>query len=698
MKLFNIWTEEATNSVASFLLFSFMGVQYNEEGKKGIALTKKVWMILALVVMVMITGCSKEPKPEDAMADYVAKWQEGKYEEMYELLSAESKKEMTKEEFVKKYETIFSGIGASNVAVEVTDEKNEDTNEYGYKVKMDTVLGEHTYTHKAKLVKEGEKSEIKWLVEWNPSLIFPEMANGDKVNVNVKKAVRGQIYDRNNEGLAVNQQAYELGVVPGKLGSDVEAAKNNVAKLFNMSLEDVNAKLNQKWVKEDSFVPFMIMPLDASVETYIQTPGIKANTVTVRTYPKKEAAAHVVGYVGEITKEELDENKGKGYAIGDKVGKTGLEQLAEEQLRGKSGGTIQIIGEDKKVKATLLERKAEAGEDLRLTIDGNMQEAIYKEVQNEASSSAAMHPTTGEVLALVSSPAYDPNQLIRGATKAYQEGLAKDTRKPFVNRFAQRYVPGSVFKPITAAIALDAGKLDPNEEVAISGEKWTKDSSWGSDSVTRVSPVSSVNLYKALVYSDNIYFAQKALGIGTETFEANAKKFGFGEELDFEYGMQQSQLSNDGIKNEKQLADTAYGQGEVLMTTLHVALTYTPYVNEGNIPKPVLFQTSEKGVWKKDVVSVDARNVIQKGLVGVVHDSEGTGKAAKIEGLDIAGKTGTAELKKSANEDGKENSFFVGYSTKKPNVLVSMMIEDTKGKAGSNPTPKVKNILQQFAK
>jgi penicillin-binding protein 3 len=654
-------------------------------------------MALGLVLLMIASGCGKEPKPEDALADYLAKWEEGKYEEMYDFLSAGTKESISKEDFVTKYEKIFSGVEASNVKVQPTDEKNEETNEYGYEVKMDTVVGEYKYKHTAKLVKEGEKSEAKWLVEWNPSLIFPKMTDGDTVSVKSDKAVRGQIYDRNNEGLAVNEKAYELGVVPGKLGSDLEAAKNNVAKLFNMSVEDVQKKLDQKWVKEDSFVPFMIIPLGESVETYIQTPGVKANTVTVRTYPLKEATAHVVGYVGEITKEELDEKKGKGYTAADTIGKAGLEQLAEEKLRGQNGGKIQIVGADKKVKETLIERKAQPGEDLRLTIDGKMQAAIYKEVQNDASSTAAVHPTTGEVLALVSSPAYDPNKLLRGSRKAYQEMLAKDERKPFFNRFAHAYVPGSVFKPITSAIALDAGKLDPNEEVAISGLKWTKDSSWGSDAVTRVSNVSNVNLHKALVYSDNIYFAQKALELGTETFETEAKKFGFGEKLDFEYGIETSQLSNEGIKNEKQLADTAYGQGEVLMTTLHLALTYTPYVNEGNIPKPVLFQSSEKGTWKTDVVSANARNVIQKGLLGVVNESEGTGKAAKVEGLDIAGKTGTAELKKSANEDGKENSFFVGYSVTKPNVLVSMMIEDTKTSKVS-PTGKVKNVLQQFVK
>ncbi|GGE76282.1 penicillin-binding transpeptidase domain-containing protein [Priestia taiwanensis] len=654
---------------------------------------KKLVMVVGFVLMLLVTGCGKEAKPEDAMADYLAKWEEGKYEDMYALLSSDAQGKISKDEFVTKYEKIFSGVGASNIKIQATDDKNEEKNEYGYEVKMDTVVGEYSYKHSAKLVKEGEKKEAKWLVEWSPSLIFPEMADGDTISVKSEKAVRGQIYDRNNKELAVNQEAYELGLVPGKVGSDL----TNVAKLFNMSVEDVQKKLDQKWVKEDSFVPFMIIPLGESVDTYIQTPGVKANTVKVRTYPLEEAAAHVVGYIGDITKEELEKNAGKGYVATDTIGKAGLEQLAEEKLRGQNGGKIQIVGADKKVKHTLIERKAQPGEDLHLTLDGQMQSAIYKEVQNDASSTTAMHPTTGEVLALVSSPAYDPNKLLRGSRKVYQEELAKDERKPFFNRFAHAYVPGSVFKPITSAIALDAGKLDPNKEVAISGYKWTKGSSWGSDAVTRVSDISSVNLHKALVYSDNIYFAQKALELGTETFETEAKKFGFGEEFDFEYGIEASQLANDGIKNEKQLADTAYGQGEVLMTTLHLALTYTPYVNEGNIPKPVLFQNTEKGTWKTDVVSADARNVIQKGLLGVVNESEGTGKAAKVEGLNIAGKTGTAELKKSANEDGKENSLFVGYSVTKPNVLVSMMIEDTKGKNVS-PTVKVKNVLQQFAK
>ncbi|MGR6012426.1 penicillin-binding transpeptidase domain-containing protein [Bacillus paranthracis] len=157
------------------------------------------------------------------------------------------------------------------------------------------------------------------------------------------------------------------------------------------------------------------------------------------------------------------------------------------------------------------------------------------------------------------------------------------------NRFTQLSVPGSVFKPITAAIGLETKTIDPKEELKIEGLKWTKDSSWGNYYVTRVKDANPIDFDKAMKYSDNIYFAQEALKIGKDKFMSEAKKFGFDEKLPIEYGFPASKIANDSIKNDIQMADTGYGQGQVLMTPLHLALTYAPIVNEGKHTFPIYY-------------------------------------------------------------------------------------------------------------
>ena len=225
-------------------------------------------------------------------------------------------------------------------------------------------------------------------------------------------------------------------------------------------------------------------------------------------------------------------------------------------------------------------------------------------MKTEAGSSAAVNPKTGETIALVSSPAYNPNIIVRGASKAQREAWSNDSKLPMTNRFTQAFVPGSVFKTITGAIGLETNTINPKEEFKIQGLKWTKDSSWGNYYVTRVKDASPIDFDKAMKYSDNIYFAQQALKIGKDQYVNELKKYGFHEKLLIEYEFPISIIARDGIRNDIQLADTGYGQGQVLMTPLHLALTYAPIVNEGNIPSPHLLKEAKvAGNWKENVVS-----------------------------------------------------------------------------------------------
>ncbi|PHB16598.1 MecA protein [Bacillus pseudomycoides] len=616
---------------------------------------------------------------------------------MYDQLSKHAKESISKKEFTEKNEKIYEGIGVENLKIKrekVSKDKTE-SEVILFTVSMDTAGGEISFSHEATLVKEKDGDKKSWKINWTPDFIFPGMKKNYKVRLQTEQGKRGEIYDRNGKGLVVNGKATEVGIIPEKLGDTGTQTKETIAQLLNMSIEEVDQKLTAKWIKPDSYVPIGILPEGRTQSDYISLEGVSSRPIKVRTYPLGEAAAHLTGYIGEVNAEELKLLQKKGYQADDLVGKTGLEKVLENKLRGEKGGRVFMEDENGKEIKNLAKTEARDGENVTLTIDASIQEKIYNEMKNEAGSSAAINPKTGETIALVSSPAYNPNIIVRGASKAQREVWNNDLKNPMINRFTQAVVPGSVFKTITGAIGLEAKVINPTEEFKIEGLKWTKDSSWGNYYVTRVKDASPIDFDKAMKYSDNIYFAQKALKIGKDQYESMLKKFGFHEKLPIEYEFPISIMAKDGIKNDIQLADTGYGQGQVLMTPLHLALTYAPIVNEGNIPSPHLIQKEVKN-WKENVISKESQRILKSALIKVINDPDGAGKIARIDDMTLAGKTGTAELKESKEADGKELGWFAAFDANAPDMIITMMIEDVKGRGGSNvPGEKIKHIFQK---
>ncbi|MFD3448740.1 penicillin-binding transpeptidase domain-containing protein [Microbacteriaceae bacterium 4G12] len=663
---------------------------------------KKWWGALFLCLSLLLVSCNKEEQPDQAFDTYIKAWNENKFDTMYEQLSTDAKQSISKEDFMKRYQNIYSGIDVKNLKVEKVKKKDDKKSEKNdatvpYHVSMDTVGGKITFDYQAKLVKEKAGDKEKWKVDWNTTLIFPKLGKDERVRSQDFPAKRGEIYDRNGTGLATNGNALELGITPGKLGDTAQQTKGTIAKLLGSSIEEIDKKLTQPWVKPDQFVPIAIIPEGVSKEDYASLPGVTTKTKPVRTYPLGEAAAHLTGYMGKVNAEELKTLEKKGYKADDPVGKTGLEKVFEDTLRGENGGRVYITDAKGKEVAQLAKKEAKDGQNITLTIDSNLQAKIYKEMNGEAGSSAAVDPKTGETLALVSSPSYNPNAIIKGASKAQWDAWNNDPKKPMNNRFTQAYAPGSVFKPVTGAIGLETKTIDPKEAIKIDGLKWAKDQSWGDYYVTRVKDASPIDFEKAMIYSDNIYFAQSALKIGKDKFTEQAKKFGIGEKLPIEYPFSTSQIAKDGMKNDIQLADTGYGQGQTLMTSLHVALSYAPIVNEGNIPSPHLVK-DEKQVkaWKEKVMSKETGDTLKNALTKVINDPEGTGKVAKLDNVTLAGKTGTAELKESKDATGKELGWFVAFDANSPNMIIAMMIENVEGRGGSSiPAEKVKHVFQK---
>ncbi len=658
-------------------------------------------LILFIGLIVLLAACSEKPKPETTFERYMKAWEQQDFQKMYSLLTDESQKNITEKDFVERYAKIYSDIEAENLKVtyqlpeEEQDYEEEDTPQFDFHVKMDTMAGPLEINHKASLAFEEQEDSERWSMKWNPEMIFPGMKEGYAIKPVVLKPVRGEIFDTNGEKLAENGKVQEVGLVPAWMKEDREEVKKKLSELLDISVEEINAQLDQSWVKEDSYVPLAIIPADDEVRIDAIRPmnGTRFVAKDSRVYPLKESFAHLIGYVGEITAEELEKYKGKRYTPHDYVGKKGLELILEDDLRGELGGEILIVDSDKTNQAILATKEPVNGKDFTLTIDASVQSLLYNQMYKEAGAAAALNPMTGEVLALVSTPAFNPNDLVHtNSTKKYQD----NPLIPLRNRFTKTYAPGSTFKPITAAIGLKTDAIDPAEEKAIpANNQWKKDS-WGNYYVTRVkSPETQINLQDALVYSDNIYFAMAMLDIGADAFLQESKGFGFDEKIPFPYYIEPSSLTNeDNFQNEVQLVDTSYGQGQVEMSALHLGLSYTPFITKGKLMKPILFADEVKSqTWKENIISEETANTITQALIQVIEHPNGSGKEAKINGLQLAGKTGTAELKASKEEKGKENGWFVAWNTENPSLLVSMMIEDVQN-GSKDVTPKVKAVFE----
>ena len=640
--------------------------------------------------------------PEELLVEYMSHIPEQEYEEMYAMLNIEASRNISQDDFVKRNSAIYEGIEVDNMEIEVTA-YDEERKAVTYQTSFDTVAGNISFENEAIFL----KGEDGYKLAWDDSLIFPELGSTDKVKISTTQANRGGILDRNGRVLAGKGVASSVGIVPGKL-EDRDEAIQQIAELLEIESEVIEKKLSAKWVKEDSFVSIKTIPKVAEIELMkieqdeevlkenerqeklLEIPGVMISDTEVREYPLGEAAAHLVGYVQSVTAEDLENHAGEGYTANSVMGKSGMEGLFEKELKGQNGCDIYIVDSDGNKKAELASIFVQDGKDIQLTIDADLQRSLYAQFKEDKSCSVAMNPYTGEVLALVSTPSYDNNDFIMGLSNEQWTALNEDENKPMYNRFRQVWCPGSTFKPIIAAIGLESEAIDPMEDYGNEGLSWQKDSSWGSYCVTTLHTYEPVILENALIYSDNIYFAKAALKIGTEEMESSLTELGFNEEIPFDIKMAKSQYSNtENIETEIQLADSGYGQGQVLVNPLHMACIYSAFCNEGNIIKPYLVYQAEATVtfWMPRAFSKETANQVLEGTKKVVNDSHGTGYAAHRDDIVLAGKTGTAEIKASKDDtSGTELGWFAIYSTEETvehPILIISMVEDVKGRGGS---------------
>ena len=650
---------------------------------------KKLILIIIILIISSIGGYyfykKNNNKPEDILNEYISKINNEKYDEMYQLLDEESKQKISEEDFISRNKKIYQGIDMSNMKIEIKNiQKSGSKRTITYTTKMDASGGELTFDNKVTL-----SNENGYKINWSSNIIFPELEDTDKVRVSTTKPVRGRILDRNEKELAGEGTASSIGIVPGKLSENKEEDINKIAEILGTTADAINKKLQAGWVTDESFVPIKTISSNETEikDKLLQIKGVKISSAKVRAYSLGEAAAQLTGYVQTITKEELEKNE--GYTSTSLIGKTGLEQKYEDRLKGKNGVEIYIEDKDGKRKKTLIKQDKVDGEDIKLTIDSNLQENLYEELKNDEGLFVVMNPKTGEILALVSTPSYDVNKMVLGVSTDEWNEMSNNDKTPMLARYSQKYCPGSTFKPITGAIGLSTNSLSADETFSYSGLSWQKDASWGTYNITTLTAYNGAkNLKNALIHSDNIYFAQAALKIGNKNMTSGLDKLKFNEDIDFDLNLAKSQYSNnDKIEKETLLADTGYGQGQILVNPVHMASIYSAFYNDGNMIKPYLEykEQSEPTILVENAFTKDAANEIKDDLIQVVENPEGTAKDMKINGITVAGKTGTAELKSSKDEKADTIGWFDCFTLNNDNPYLFIgMVEKANTNGGSH--------------
>ncbi|MBR2215133.1 MAG: penicillin-binding protein 2 [Selenomonadaceae bacterium] len=541
---------------------------------------------------------------------------------------------------------------------------------------------------------------------------YAHLADGNRIRIIPSMAPRGTFFDRNGQLLVENRPGFTVSLLPlsAKIPDDVVT---RVAELLKVPKEDIEKKIaahigfDPIRVKQD-VTEDIVTIIEEQKEKY---PGVVIEVQPIRNYLLMEEGAHTFGYVSEISEDELERRKGEGYRSGDIIGKFGLEKIYDSELRGENGGEqVEVDVAGKPVQRLGLKPPV-PGNDLVLTIDKNLQEATERAVDDQlklinahGAAAVVMNPQTGEVLALVSRPAFNPNLFAHGISTKDWNAINNNPYHPMDNKaITGEYAPGSTFKIVTGTAALTEGVISPTDKIFDAGYHWIIPKSNAAGEA-----LGWIDFTEAMAHSDNVYFYEMGNRLGIDRLEKYARMFGLGEitGIDLPY-------ESDGlVANRKykwkvfeddwylsETFDAAIGQGFNLVTPLQAAMVMGEIAANGKRYKPHLVNriVSPEGKTIKEFqpellselqVPANVIQLVQNGL----HEVTKVGTAAGVFAgfpLDIAGKTGTAE-----NSQGRDHGWFVAYGPfNNPTVVVAVVVEQG-GYGSQSAVPIGRKILE----
>jgi penicillin-binding protein 2 len=550
-----------------------------------------------------------------------------------------------------------------------------------------------------------------WYLQVLEGARFRDMSEKNRIRVRPVAAPRGILFDRNGLALVDNRPAFTLSLIPREM-EDRDTVLARLAVMLKIPLAELQDSLTR--VPADSLRPVRIRR-DLSLEdvakveeSKLDLPGVVVEVEPTRVYPTNTFAAHLLGYVREVSDEQM---KGGRYRRGDMIGQTGLERLLDDHLRGRDGGErIEVDALGRPVQ--LMQREEpRPGAQVITTVDRRVQETAERAMAGKAGSVVVMDPRSGDILALVSGPAYGLDTFAGNLDRDAWARLIKDPAHPLLNRALQaQYPPGSVFKMVVVAAGLQEGTLNPMDRVYCNGAFDYGGRTWKD---WKAGGHGHLDLRGAIMQSCDIFFYQYGLKVGPDAITRYAKAFGLGASTGIDLASERAGLvptpagrkERGRVWHSGETLNISIGQGALLVTPMQVARLTSAIANGGILWKPRLIQKVERpdgtlayAETSKMTGQVDLSPVIwaylRHAMSGVVNEG-GTGAAARLPGLEIAGKTGTAQtIANSKSEKGQDHAWFAAFApANDPQVVVVVLVEGG-GHGGSVAAPIARQIFQ----
>ena len=533
-------------------------------------------------------------------------------------------------------------------------------------------------------------------------------AESNRIRIIPKQPERGNIFDRNGKLLASTRYPRSVYLWPmAHTKPSWSVVGPRLAKILDTPQTDIETILEQSAVNPSSLIRIARNLNEAQVtglkEYENELPGVEINTEAVRYYPHGQELAHILGYTREITAEQLGKKKAEGYRLGDVMGQMGVEKAYEKLLRGEWGGQqVEVDGRGRPLRV-LGSKQAKAGNDLRLTIDLDMQIAAEKALGKRNGAIVAINPKNGSILAMVSHPTFDPNIFSKQKLSQKDWETVQGSGHPLVNRAISAFPPASTFKIVTTTAALESGKFAPDTVLQTYGSLTIGGTRFGEWNHVGFGPLGFVG---AMQWSSDTFFYQIGKRVGGPTLIEWTRKYGFGQRTGFEFTTEESKglVPDDNWKQKTwkipwSVGDTvnmSIGQGALQATPLQTAVMFAVPANGGYRVQPHLLKDNEEAKsWRESLnLKPTTLKVLREGLRKVI--SEGTGKVLNVPNLPpVAGKSGTAE---AWREGVKENhAWFGAYApADKPEILVVAFAEHSGGGGGSVAAPMILEIMEKY--
>ncbi len=532
-------------------------------------------------------------------------------------------------------------------------------------------------------------------------------AEANRVRILPKPPVRGSILDRKGKILATTRLSHSAYLWPkAQKEANWNEIRDLLAKILEFPAETIQQRVEAAGYNYHSLIPIGrdLSPsqITALEEYRTQLKWVEVDIGKIRHYPHGELAAHILGYTGELDREQLEKRKKAGYRLGDVMGKMGVESSYEHLLRGEWGGLKLEVDGAGRILRFLGEEPAKTGQDITLTLDLEVQKAAEAALGKQRGAIVALDPNNGAVLAMASYPRFDPNIFSTRITpEIWQEWQKKGN--PFLNMALRSFPPASTFKIVTATAGMESGKYPPNTILntsayfSVGGTRFRE---WNKIGFGRIGYVGS------LAWSSNTFYAQIASGVGSEALMKWARLYGLGQKTGIELGGETSGLIADDAWKRKNfhnwgwtVGDTvnmSIGQGFTLATPLQVAVMFSAIANNGDRVRPHLLQADSQK-YQQEKVSLNLKpetiTTIKKGLRAVVDSGTGT----RLNSPDTppgAGKSGTAEA-----PPGEAHAWFGAYAPfDKPQIVVVAFAEHSGGGGGSVAAPMVRQVMEAYFK